>query len=86
MALDRSAMMGPKWEHRFIIAVNPVVEDSSLLFYGASFAALLGLRRRGPRSFGPTVRSATDPIHSGIHQRLHYLDTLKRGHPGAWYF
>jgi hypothetical protein len=44
MTLDRSAMTGPKWEHRFIIAVNPVVEDSSLLFYGASFAALLGLR------------------------------------------
>jgi hypothetical protein len=44
MTLDRSAMTGPKWEHRFIISVNPVVEDSSLLFYGASFAALLGLR------------------------------------------
>jgi len=43
MTLDSSAMRGPKWAHRFIIAVNPVVEASSLLFYGASFAALLEL-------------------------------------------
>src|SRR5262249_54608302 len=32
MTLDRSAMRGPKWAHRFIIAVNPVVEASPLLF------------------------------------------------------
>ena len=43
MTLDASAMTGPKWAHRFIIAVNPVVEHSSLLFYGAGFASLLGL-------------------------------------------
>lgn len=43
MTLDISAMTGPKWAHRFIIAVDPVVEDSSFLFYGARFASLLGL-------------------------------------------
>ena len=43
MTLDASAMTGLKWAHRFIIAVNPVVEHSSLLFYGAGFASLLGL-------------------------------------------
>ena len=43
MTIDTSAMAGPKWAHRFIIAVNPVVEHSSLLFYGAGFASLLGL-------------------------------------------
>jgi hypothetical protein len=44
MTLDVSAMRGPKWAHRFIIAVGrPVVEDSSFLFYGAKFAALLDL-------------------------------------------
>src|SRR5712671_7640060 len=44
MTLDVSAMTGPKWAHRFIIAVGrPVVEDSSFLFYGARFAALLDL-------------------------------------------
>ena len=43
MTLDVSAMTGPKWAHRFIIAVDPVVEDSSFLFYGARFASLLGL-------------------------------------------
>ena len=43
MTLNTSAMTGPKWAHRFIIAVNPMVEHSSLLFYGAGFASLLGL-------------------------------------------
>jgi hypothetical protein len=43
MTLDTSAMSGPKWAHRFIIAVNRVIEHSSLLFYGPGFASLLGL-------------------------------------------
>jgi len=43
MTLDTSAIAGPKWAHRFIIAVNPVIEHSSLLFYGPAFASLLGL-------------------------------------------
>src|SRR5260370_31881363 len=43
MTLDFSAMMGPKWAHRFVIAVSPVVEDWSFLFYGAKFAALIAL-------------------------------------------
>jgi hypothetical protein len=50
VTLDGSAMTGPKWAHRFIIAVNPVVGDSSLLFYGASFAALLELPEIPDRS------------------------------------
>jgi hypothetical protein len=43
MTLDVSAMTGPKWTHRVIIAINPIVESSSFLFYGASFAALFEL-------------------------------------------
>ena len=43
MTLDVSAMTGPRWAHRFLIGVDPVVEDSSFLFYGARFASLLGL-------------------------------------------
>jgi hypothetical protein len=43
MTLDASAMKDPKWAHRFLIAVNPVIEDSSFVLYGASFAALLEL-------------------------------------------
>jgi hypothetical protein len=39
MTLDVSAMSGPKWGHRFVIAVRPIVEDSSLLFYGARLAS-----------------------------------------------
>jgi hypothetical protein len=37
-------MTGPKWAHRFIMAISrPVVENSSLLFYGPGLAALLEL-------------------------------------------
>lgn len=43
MTLDLSAMTGPKWAHRFAISVGPVPEDCVLLFYGASFAALMEL-------------------------------------------
>jgi hypothetical protein len=43
MTLDASALTGPKWTHRFIIAVSPLVEHSSLLFYGPGFASVLGL-------------------------------------------
>jgi hypothetical protein len=50
MTLDNSAMTGPKWAHRFIIAVNPVVEHSSLLFYGAGFASLLDFPPEPKRS------------------------------------
>jgi hypothetical protein len=44
MTLDVAAMTRPKWAHRFIMAISrPVVENSSLLFYGAGLAALLEL-------------------------------------------
>jgi hypothetical protein len=42
MTLDLSTMTGPKWVHRFVMAISrPVVENSSLLFYGPGLAALL---------------------------------------------
>jgi hypothetical protein len=43
MTLNASEMVSEKWSHRFIIAVDPTVEYCSLLFYGAKFAALMGL-------------------------------------------
>jgi hypothetical protein len=46
MTLDVSAMTGPKWAYRFVIAVGPVVEESSFLFYGDGFASLLELPAR----------------------------------------
>jgi hypothetical protein len=46
MALDVSAMTGPKWAYRFIIAICPVVEDCSLIFYGANLAALMQLPKK----------------------------------------
>jgi hypothetical protein len=50
MTLDVSAMSGPKWAYRFIIAVRPVVENSSLLFYGARLASLWELPERPDQS------------------------------------
>jgi hypothetical protein len=56
ITLDASAMTGPKWAHRFIIAVNPVVEDSSLLFYGAKFAVLMELLETPDHSASMTAQ------------------------------
>ena len=46
MTLDVSAITGPKWAYRFIIAICPVVEDCSLIVYGPSFAALMQLPQK----------------------------------------
>lgn len=42
--LDLAEMESPDWSHRFVIAVDPKVEDSALLMYGSTFAEYLGLR------------------------------------------
>ncbi|HJU17903.1 MAG TPA: hypothetical protein VJ770_15710 [Stellaceae bacterium] len=68
MTLEASAMTGPKWTHRFIIAVNSVAEASSLLFYGPSFAALLGL----PEKPDPSL-----PISAQLPAR--YVPVFTRG-------
>ena len=46
-ALDLADINTPDWSHRFVIAVDPVVENSSLLLYGSDFAKLLDLPRKG---------------------------------------
>jgi hypothetical protein len=43
MTLDPAAMVSESWSHRFIIAVEPVVENWGFLFYGNQFSALLDL-------------------------------------------
>jgi hypothetical protein len=68
MTLDASAMTGPKWTHRFIIGVSPVVEHSSLLFYGPCFASLLGL---------PADPDKSVPISAQLPAR--YVPVLTRG-------
>jgi hypothetical protein len=68
MTLDTSVMTGPKWAHRFIIAVNRAVEHSSLLFYGAGFASLLGL---------PAEPNKSVPISAQLPAR--YLPVFARG-------
>ena len=46
-ALDLAEMNTADWSHRFVIAVDPVVENSSLLLYGTDFAKLLDLPPKG---------------------------------------
>jgi len=46
-ALDLADMNTSDWSHRFVIAVDPVVENSSLLLYGNDFAKLLELPPKG---------------------------------------
>lgn len=54
-ALDLAEMQSPDWSHRFVIAVDPVPENSALLLYGAEFARLLDLpAKRAPHV--PMVR------------------------------
>jgi hypothetical protein len=46
-ALDLAEINSKDWAHRFVIAVDPVVENSSLLLYGTDFAKLLNLPSKG---------------------------------------
>ncbi|MBV9553780.1 MAG: hypothetical protein JO032_13440 [Alphaproteobacteria bacterium] len=46
-ALDLGEINSKDWAHRFVIAVDPVVENSSLLLYGSDFAKLLQLPPKG---------------------------------------
>jgi hypothetical protein len=46
-ALDLGEIHTHNWAHRFVIAVDPVVENSSLLLYGSNFAKLLELPQKG---------------------------------------
>jgi hypothetical protein len=46
-ALDLADINTVDWSHRFVIAVDPVVENSSLLLYGSNFAKLLDLPPKG---------------------------------------
>jgi hypothetical protein len=50
MTLDVSAMPSEKWACRFVIALRPAVEDCALLFYGATFAALMELPEKPDHS------------------------------------
>ena len=59
ITLDVSAMSGPKWAHRFVVAVRPVVEDSSLLFYGTRLALLWELPERPNHSIPMTAQLPT---------------------------
>ena len=82
MTLDVSAMSGPKWAHRFVIAVRPVVEDSSLLFYGPRLASLWELPETPDHSIPMTAQLPTRYL-PGIHERLYRRDSFQRSRPDA---
>jgi hypothetical protein len=75
-ALDLGDINTPEWSHRFVIAVDPVVENSSLLIYGSEFAKLLDLPAKGaphvpmvrqlPRHLSGVFMQGCDDAH---HQR-----------------
>jgi len=46
-ALDLAEISSESWSHRFVIAVDEIVENSSLLLYGSNFARLLELPQKG---------------------------------------
>jgi hypothetical protein len=55
-SLDITAITGNSgWSNRFLISVDPFIERSMLIMYGAQFAALLGLPEQ-PRTDQPLLR------------------------------
>jgi hypothetical protein len=72
-ALDLADMNTPDWSHRFVIAVDPFIENSSLLLYGNDFAKLLDLPpkrtphvplvRQLPRHLSPVFMQGCGDAH-----------------------
>ena len=55
-SLDVTAIASSSgWSNRFLISVDPFIERSALVMYGAKFAALLGLPEQ-PRTDQPLLR------------------------------
>jgi hypothetical protein len=50
LTLNTVEMATEKWACRFIVALRPAVEDCTLLFYGAGFAALMELPQKPDHS------------------------------------
>ena len=67
-ALDLADIHTADWSHRFVIAVDPVVENSALLLYGSDFARLLDL----PQKSAPHV-----PMSRQLPKR--FSEVFKRG-------
>jgi hypothetical protein len=55
MKLDRAEMSTDEWAYRFIIAVDSIVDNYALLYYGRKFAALLDLPAK-PDHYVPMVQ------------------------------
>lgn len=66
--LDLAEMQSVEWSHRFVIAVDPVPENSALLLYGADFGRLLDL---------PEKRTPHVPMIRQLPKR--YSDVFVRG-------
>jgi hypothetical protein len=79
--LDLAEMQSPEWSHRFVIAVDPVPENSALLLYGSDFGRLLELPekraphvpmvRQLPKRYSDVfVRGCSDAERQGLPIRL----------------
>jgi hypothetical protein len=53
--LDLAGTNGKDWSNRFLISIDPVIERSSLVLYGPTFAQLLGMPAQ-PRTDLPILR------------------------------
>ena len=72
-ALDLAEIHTAPWSYRFVIAIDPVVENSALLLYGADFARLLDLpeksiphvpmTRQLPKRFAEVFKRACADAH-----------------------
>jgi hypothetical protein len=74
-ALELVKMRSSAWSHRFVIAVDPMPENSALLYYGADFARLLEL---------PGERTPRVPMAQQFHTRLSGIFTRPTGPPSRF--
>lgn len=59
----------PDWLHRLLISIDPIIERSSLVLYGAMFAQLLHLPMQVTPSV-PLVRQSAEAIRQSLSARL----------------
>lgn len=69
LTVNISEMTSERWVYRFIIALRPVVEDCTLLFYGAKFAALMELPEKCDHSIPMVEQLPARYVHQGLRRR-----------------
>ena len=84
--LDLSRMRSSDWSHRFVIAVDPLPENSALLYYGGRFRPAGGAPR--PADFAPrrgnfvvTAFPASSPASPAIGHAIRIASALAANAP-----